>query len=103
MTTERRRRFILQIAVSPFGSGVGWAAHVVGHDSNQCHVMMADLLTKLKLPNEFGAVHDAALSDANLRIGVYEGNLTWAMWLNAYIRHTNKSGFVVNLTTERIP
>lgn len=98
MTTERPR-FILQIAVRPFGSGVGWAAHVVGADSSQCHVMMADLLTKLKLPNEFGWFHNMALNEANMGKGVWGST----MWLNTYIRHTDKCGFVVNLTTERIP
>lgn len=97
MTTERPR-FILQIAVSPFGERVGWAAHVIGADSNQCHIMMAELLTKLKLPHQFGVIHDMAMKSANMGIGVWGST----MWLGSYLAHTEKAGFVVNLTTERI-
>lgn len=99
MTTERPR-FILQIAVSPFGERVGWAAHVVGTDCTQCRAMLVDLLNKMKLPHEFGVVHDIALSVANS--GTTKGVIGSAEWLGNYVSVTEKSGLLVNLTTEMI-
>ncbi|WVW77321.1 hypothetical protein Bhz55_00099 [Stenotrophomonas phage vB_SmaS_Bhz55] len=99
MTTERPR-FILQIAVSPFGERVGWAAHVIGTDSTACRAMMVDLLNKMKLPHEFGVVHDIAVSVANT--GSAKGVMANAEWLGNYMSVTEKSGLLVNLTTEMI-
>lgn len=99
MTTERRR-FILQIAVSPFGERVGWAAHVVGADSIVCRAMLVDMLNKMKLPHEFGVVHDIALNVANS--GSTKGVMANAEWLGNYMSVTEKSGLLVNLTTEMI-
>ncbi|QQM18265.1 hypothetical protein PQD73_gp074 [Stenotrophomonas phage Salva] len=104
MTTERRH-FILQIAMSPFNDGVGWAAHVIGHDNNDCHIRMVDLLTKMKLPGKFGAVHDMAVSDANMKVGSCgrEGNLSWALWLGDYTSSVERAGFLVTVSREMIP